>query len=298
MKSMKYIVLFICVALLAFAGCKKSEPEQAPADTAQKAVEQQDNLAAKDTKADNPETQKPAANSDDSAKPDSPAAEENSNDNAFPELRTHQVEISTHPWGKIERTTVDWHADIQVFYEIPVFNETSDAYKEINAYFSGLRENFLSKGNLESAWGYERSRHEFNGPDVSDEEYVFTYKISSVAITKETVSVVTNLDWYMGGVGDGGPVGFVFDVATGKSLQLEDIYHKSEAQVHDIVEKAVKKFVDSREDYNPGLIEWDSLKKYKGFRFYIENGIPHVVFKKYEIAVGAAGALDIPLPMP
>ena len=94
----------------------------------------------------------------------------------------------------------------------------------------------------------------------------------------------------MGGVNDYGSKNYTFDRSTGDPIQLKDFYKKSDDEIKKMVIDAVKSDVD-----DPTLIEWDLLNKKNEFSFYLKDGIPHVTFAKYEIAVGAAGAFDIPL---
>ncbi len=303
---MKKLDCLVVAAVLCVAGCNKpaapetkaepvpaqsnevvrpdaqDKPANGPADGADKADAQP--AAAADDKA--PAAQAPAAfRADFSSK-------------EFPEIHTHDSVTSEAVWGQIKRTTLEWADDIEIFHEIPVFSDNSPAFAAINAEMEKIQQAFFSKETLDSPWEYEFMRHEnADGGDADDgDKYTYVYRAAVKESSDKFVSITLDMEWYMGGVADYGTQAFVFDRATGSRLKLGDVYQKDDKAVHAMVTNAVKSYVSEHGDSE--LMEWGALDKMTDFEFYVENGVPHVVFKKYEIAAGAAGAFDIELPKP
>lgn len=304
---MKSLHCLLFLTILCVAGCNKpAEPKAKPEPAAQ---EQMAEAAQKDV-AESAADQKNAANAapdaDDKlanaadvaqAKPQNAAVfKADFKSSAVPELHTHETVVSEEAWGKIKRTTVEWADDIEVYHEIPVFDGDDAAIAAVNAEMQNIQTRFLSAENLKSAWEYEYARHQAGGGGDADDKYTYTYSATVKEVSEKYVSVTSELEWYMGGVLDYGTSAYVYDRVTGKRLGLADVYGKDAEAVHKLVTRAVRAYADANVD--PGLMEWGSLEKMTDFSFYMEGGVPHVVFKKYEIAAGAAGAFDIELPKP
>ena len=211
----------------------------------------------------------------------------------FPEIVTSVTNTETS-WGTTERTTLQWYDDIEIYYEMPVFKSEMPASEKINSIMKTNKDSFFSKTSLEAPWQYEYERHQ-DSDEVMEDKYQFNYRYNNLQITDKYISFTMNMEWYMGGVYDYGAVPYAFDLS-GEPIKLSSLYKKSDSDIKKMVIKAVKKYVD--ENGSGEFIEWDNLNKIDQFNFYIDNDIPHVTFKKYEIAAGAAGAFDIPLPKP
>ena len=284
---------------------QNTDSEVKPQSTAiaeNKTPEQQEAKAAQaqpEQNADGEAKPQPAAVADDpSSKPQQPAEfRVDFSSKEFPEIHTHDSVTSEAAWGQIKRTTLEWCSDIEIYHEIPVFNDNSPAFAAINAEMQKIHQEFFTKANLEDAWEFEYERHKDLEPGKTDDEkYTDTNQAKVTEYSGKYVSITFDLEWYMGGVADYGTSAYVFDRSTGKSLKLTDIYKKDAKAIRAMVTKAVKADVSKNGD--PDLMEWGALAEMEDFNFYMENGVPHVVFKKYEIAVGAAGAFDVKLPKP
>ncbi len=285
MKSLCYLLVAAC---LCFAGCNRAaQPETKTEPTAEQNAAK---VAADDAK---------FADTDDAAqeKAQNPAVfVADFGSDAVPELHTHETVVSEAAWGKMKRTTVEWAGDIEVYHEIPVFDGEDAAIAAVNAKMREIHSGFLSAENLKSAWEYEYARYKSVGGESPDDKYTYTYRAEVKEFSEKYVSVTFDMAWYMGGVLDYGTSAYVFDRATGKALRLGEVYQKDDEAVRAMVAGAVHAYAD--ENVDPGLMEWGALDKMKDYSFYMVNGVPHVVFKKYEIAAGAAGAFDIELPKP
>lgn len=300
MNKLGLVICIFCIFVL-WTGCapksapSKEEPPSAtsdaqPSDNAQAADNTQpsDNAQANNTQpaenaqaADNAQADTPKPNGE-------PYAVNYKN---HPEIRGEITKKDTE-WGHIERTTLVWHDNIDIFYEIPVFQEKSPAFAKINQVMQAQKANFFSEGQMESALDYETQRQE-QYPDETD-KYLNTYELDKIQITDDYISFTLSRVWFMGGTNSYGQTPFTFNPQTGDPITLTDLYKKSPKDIQKLVIQAVKNNSFEGKD----MINWDDLAKVKDFSFYIADGIPHVVFQKYEIAPGAAGAFDIPLPKP
>ena len=157
----------------------------------------------------------------------------------------------------------------------------------------------FTKENLESAWGYEYERHQDPNDPMINDEFMNICEFKDIQITDKYISIILENEWFMGGTMDYGLVPYTFDL-NGEIIQLKDLYKKSDADIKKMVEKSVRDYVNNLEDKDSmlDLIDWDLLDKVDSFNYFIKDGIPHVTFQKYEIAAGAAGAFEIPLPKP
>lgn len=217
------------------------------------------------------------------------------NYDAYPEIRAKVTKNDTE-WGHIERTTLSWYDDIDIYYEMPVFRETSPALAKINKSMQERKAFFFSKGQMESALEYEKTRKE-QYPDET-EKYLNTYEFGSIQITEDYISFTQLRTWFMGGTISGDPIPYAFDTKSGDPIQLTDLYKKPQEEIQKLVVQSVKDFTSKADSSSVDMIDWYILAQIKDYNFYILDGVPHVVFMKYEIAPGAAGAFDIPLPKP
>ena len=289
-------ILFVFILSIVVFGCHKpSQETPEPAPETQQANEAQQ---------PQPEEAKPEEAKPEEVKPEDVKPEETKpfqadySSKEFPEIHT-QITTTDMPWGQIQRTTLLWSDDINIFHEIPVFKEDTPAFNKINASLKEVDQSFFTKQVLDSPWEYAYERHQNQTKEEieSDDKYHYTYTAEVTEMTEKYISIVLTMDWYMGGVNDGGYKTYTFDATTGEPIKLTDIYHKSEKDLKKLVTKAIRTHL-SKNALSSDLIEWGSLEKHGEFSFYLKDGIPHATFNKYEIAVGAAGSFDIELPKP
>ena len=302
MKKLQYLLIF-AISLLLIASCQKSEPKSDPAPSTPEVTADTSNSEAKPEEQAKPENP-PQAGVQPKTDETAPNHPQNQNDQPFrvdfkskdfPEIHT-TVTQKEQPWGVIERTTLHWAEDIEIYYEIPVFKGDNPAYEKINAAMNQIKSGFFTKENLESAWGYEYERHQDPDNGMLDEKFQNVYNLTDIQITDKYISFIMTYSWYMGGTNDYGYRPYAFDI-NGNALKLTDLYKKSDKDIKKMIIKAVKDYLDANQG-SQDLLEGDILNQIETFNFYIKDDIPHVTFSKYEIAVGAAGAFDIPLPKP
>lgn len=196
------------------------------------------------------------------------------------------------PWGQIKKTSVFWHDDIDISYEIPVFNGTSPAIIKINEFLQKRSDLFFSPDNLANCWEYEHNRHA-NPPNDND-HYKNVYTTTVNDINEKYISVSISYEYYMGGVLDYGTHSYVFDAQTGFPVSLPQISGKSIEELRNTVVSAIREQVNE-EKLNH--IEWKNIHQADDFDYYIKDNTIHVTFVKYEIANGGYGAFDIILPL-
>ena len=209
------------------------------------------------------------------------------------------VENADAEWGIKRRKTLHWNKDLTIYHEIPVFKEDTESYKKINEYMHGVESAFFSEGNLRSVWDIEDERHANGEPVDENDKFLNYYDLRRVCTSQNgIVSVVLDHTWFMGGVMDNGPESYTFD-KSGKLLDLIDIYEPmSIDELREIIVKAMKEQLGGEGSVPVEDIEWKKIDEMKSFHFYICDDQIHVIFEKYEICYGAAGAFDFVIPGP
>ena len=106
------------------------------------------------------------------------------------------------------------------------------------------------------------------------------------------ISIMVSYEWYQGGVADYGCDCYTFDLTTGDQLKLTDVCNGSNCTLtKKIKNRLLKKY--SKDAFSEGGLKSISADKCD---FYLKkNGKAVVVFDKYEISYGAAGAFDVTL---
>lgn len=206
-----------------------------------------------------------------------------------------------NPGLHLERSIVNMPGhNVEVYFEIPVFEDEGAAYAKINAFFSGLRDDFLNGGGravLENIWLMSQPE------DMAGETYQNTHSASVTAWDDKYISVIIDYSWYMGGVMDYGLDAYVFDAQTGGQLRIDEVIEGGEAEIKDMIEAALIELEPGFAQEPPDIMGETSLERMRQhslaeFDFYIENGQVQVFFDKYEIAAGAAGSFGVALPAP
>lgn len=210
---------------------------------------------------------------------------EGEKENSLPGDRVVTYNPATH----IQRTTLDPKGyNVEIYFEIPVFEDSGAGYRKINAFFHGLQDEFLEQGDktLASVW------ENLAVPNANTYSDISTAQISEW--TDDIVSVSLSYFYYMGGVTDYGISTYNFNVDTGEQLRLTDLINGTETEIKEVIVQAII------QEY-PALVTrpdvLDNIRNHdlETFNFYITNGHIHVCFSKYEIADGAAGVFDVEL---
>lgn len=283
MKHVLKTSLMMMAALLAFTGCKKTEEAPAAPAPAPEAPAAEVPAAPADNTDKAPAAEAPAA---EAPAADAPAADDDKAPAvALPEIKT-KVTKTEFPGGEMVKTTLDLSEKLDVYYEVPNFYIDTPAYEKINKFFNEMSQSYFTKDSMSQI--LEVHVQEPNREEV----YLSAHKSTIMDHTNKYLSVNVCYEWFMGGVFDNGCSGYVFNVETGDGIPLTEYSGKTIDELKGIVEKAL------REQYEESIdeIEWDVFNKLTSFSYYIKDDHAHVVFKKYEIAVGAAGDFDVVLP--
>lgn len=203
----------------------------------------------------------------------------------------YQTSIIFDSTMNIQRTTLDSQGyPLSVYFEIPVFNETTDGYKKINAFFQKLCDDFFSQENesLNDVWE--------TATTIPLENDTFRFERNAIVTeqAEQYVSVSISYEWWMGGVNDYGSDSYAFRTDTGEQLRLKDFFDYTEDEIKEMILSALQE-----KDAGEGIIELENIKTYdlEDFEFQICNGKVYIVFDKYEAAYGAYGGFDIELPV-
>lgn len=125
------------------------------------------------------------------------------------------------PDTMISRTTMNTGLDnLEIYYEIPIFPETTEGYRVINAYFRDMRDEFFrgesNVGNVARALDYASA-------STMSDLFVDTYGCSIETYNDEITSVRLQGDWYMGGIHDCDSPAYTFQSDTGEQLSVLDV---------------------------------------------------------------------------
>lgn len=202
----------------------------------------------------------------------------------------YRTTVSYDPDTKIERTTLDTQGyNARIYFEIPVFEETSESYKAVNAYMRGLRDDFFTpeNDNLTSAW-----ESVISTIHAENEEYCYFRNAVIKSDTDEYVSISILYEWWVGGVADYGSDSYTFSKETGELLSLTDIVDLPEDEIKNLIMERLKE-----RDAGENVLELDRISKYDldDFEFNIADEAVWIMFDKYEAAYGAYGGFDIKL---
>ena len=179
--------------------------------------------------------------------------------------------------GNIRRTTVDSQGyDIEIFYEIPVFEGSGAGYQKISEHFQEMQDQFLDPENEEMGWVWEIVEE---NPPVSD-SYYYTVSATINSQTEKYASVTQRFSTFLGGIRGAEYSYHNFRTDTGETLLLTDVLDGTETEIKDMVTEAF-------EAGNPGtgqdVLENIRSRNIEEFNFYITDGRICVCFTQYDI---------------
>lgn len=199
---------------------------------------------------------------------------------------TTQLDPKTH----IQRTTLDPQGyELEVYFEVPIFEESTQGGKSINAFFYELNEAFFTPDNENLGRIWEGiTLHEVNATP-----YFYRWNAHVNTQTEQLVSVSIAYEWYAGGVVDYGSDSYTFRADTGALLKLTDVVDGSEEDLRAMIEAALQ-----AQDEGAGIVntELAQTRPLDEFEFYVEDGRVVLPFDKYEAAFGAYGGFAVELP--
>ena len=194
------------------------------------------------------------------------------------------------PKTNVQRTTLDPQGcDLEVYFEVPIFEEDGAGYERINAFFYELNAAFFTpeNGNIETLW------QGVTVQNAGDPPYHYRRDARVTTRTEQLVSVTITYDWYAGGVADYGSDSYTFRTDTGELLALTDVAEGSEEELRAMIEAALKE-----QDGGAGVVEIGQARTraLDEFEFYVQDGRVFLPFDKYEAAFGAYGGFVVELP--
>ena len=286
-------IISLLIFLFAVSGCKKQEPaEPVSAAEVQNANETQQPIENVAELPQKEEVLQPVDNHE-ASKTDADAKAENADDNqipAMPELKTTVTSVRTD-WGEIQRTTLDWSKNLEVFCEIPVLKDDITNARELNAQFYAEKENFFSPEKIGQIWEYHISR---GTPGSENDMFKSTRTAEITELSDKYISAKFCTEWFMGGVYNDGCSAMTLDINDVYPVALTQYLKKDIASLRKLIGDKLTAQL-KKEGKDTDYIEWENLNKMDDFHYYIQNGKVHVVFMTYEIACGAAGSFDIEL---
>lgn len=178
---------------------------------------------------------------------------------------------------------------VGLWYDLPVVEGNTPAVRKINRVFEELYDVYVSSISAED-WipAYAENK-------LYPDEYFYTFSAAVTYNEDNILSVVHIMSWFMGGVFNDGFTGEVFDLKTGNQLGLRDLFYRDDDSLLAAVRDKITDFAENLEgidDYRAATIASYTLDN---LEFYIaEDGELIICIPEYELASGAAGALQIP----
>ena len=205
-----------------------------------------------------------------------------------PERTIATYDPNTH----IRRTTLDTGSDpIEIYFEIPVFEEAGAGYQKINDFFRNRQEQFF-------AGGFDEERRIARESNPYNETYFDYWEAGVMSQTEKLVCVQLVNQSHMGGPHPNSEwVSYTFRADTGEALTLTQAADGSPEEIEQFMLSYLSGLNAGEYD---GLIDMDFFQGYGAddYTFYIEDGRIFVGFNRYEGIPYFAGELPgVELPM-
>ena len=183
------------------------------------------------------------------------------------------------------------------YYEKVVLEEKNETFKKINNSIQQQCDRFF-----EETPDYENDV--YASPPQSDMEYSNISEAEVTCNENGILSIRMTQTWFMGGVMNINYYGFSFDLHTGETVELQDIFSMDEDQISSYLKEETIDYIDE----NPDKGWWDSslddakqtINEYdlEEFEFYIEDSNVCLCYLTYELGPGAMGPVIVPCPIP
>lgn len=195
---------------------------------------------------------------------------------------------------KIVRDERDKHGyDVDVYFERPVFEETTPGYRLINEFFEQQSNQFFSNENtdLNTLWEIAEEFSSYDS-DVSDYGMECFVTAEVTYQSEKLVSVLLFRTRCYGGSDYSWDEGYLFYADTGKRVKLREIIDGTEEEIKSMIEQVIcDKYGDDGRIHST-----IAAYPFDGLNFYVKEGKVHITFAKYEILSGAAGIIDVTIP--
>lgn len=197
----------------------------------------------------------------------------------------YDTETVYDPGTYISRTTlVGGPANLEVYYEIPVFPETTEGIKSINTYFREERDRYFRDENGSLERTIEVARMSFSSDPLYD-----TNRCTIETLNDEIVSVTNLQNLYTGGaIVLGGTAGHTFRADTGEQVKLLELLGCPAEELRGMVAQALAA---------DGITDWeDPYGDPAQYPFYLSDGALFVGVNNIPMYNGTYFVtLDVPL---
>ena len=178
----------------------------------------------------------------------------------------YDTETVYDPSTYISRTTlVGGPANLEVYYEIPVFPETTEGIKSINTYFREERDRYFRDEN-----GFLARLLETRAAWDSSETFLDNYRCNIHTFSDEITSVGLIYNTYTGGAMLGTENGYTFRSDTGAALSVPELLGRTPAECSALLKQAMR---------DEGLLEWadyDPNADVTQYPFYVSDGAVNI----------------------
>lgn len=197
----------------------------------------------------------------------------------------------------IQRTTVDSKGyNLEIYYEIPVFNENEAGYQKINAFFLNLQDEFLDAENEDLIWVWECT---IGNPPDNSSPYLYISNARVNARTAKLVSITLDSCIYIGGVYNAELTDYNFRTDTGEQVFLTDMIDGTETEIKEMIVNTVKQSYPDIETVNSDALNSIRNRSLGDFHFYVSDNHIFIRFDQYDLygmAYGSSLDFDIELP--
>lgn len=185
---------------------------------------------------------------------------------------------------------------LELLLKLPKLKGNYNGIQKINSFFAAKEKFFLNELDLK---GFREDTIKANG-ESSGWYRSADYKLE--AVYNDVISMSAYLNGGMGGVGWDGIEGDVFNLTTGKKIELSDLFQVSQKEymkmIFGFVIKSIQNKKDGYSDLDPTSSEGlAKIKSWKKDNFYLTKTSLVVFYDKYALACGAEGAIKFEIPL-
>ncbi len=197
----------------------------------------------------------------------------------------------------IRHTDLSQGYPVLMYFEVPVFKGNSAALQKINAELAAVEHEYI---RTEAPDALELVRESMDSPygPTAEEPYQNERPATVCTCTDELISVTIDYLWYMGGVFDYGTNSYNYNAKTGERVYLNDLLGGTDDLIKETIIDALLAQYPGIEEAGVTETPMDAIRAMdiKDIDFCVSNGVITVLFDKYEITYGAAGAFSVTLP--
>ncbi|MBR2666924.1 MAG: hypothetical protein IKD96_02050 [Oscillospiraceae bacterium] len=196
----------------------------------------------------------------------------------------------------IRHTDLSQGYPVLMYFEVPVFKGNSAALQKINAELAAVEQEYIRTGAPDALDLVRESMGDKYGP-TAESPYQNERPATVCTCTDELISVTIDYLWCMGGVFDYGADSYNYNAKTGERIYLNDLIGGTDDQIREVIIDALLAQYPGIEEAGVTETPMDAIRgmDVRDIDFCVRDGVIHVLFDKYEISYGAAGAFDVSL---